>query len=93
MATYGDAQRVIDTVCGHAALHGYTLLFAHEFNRRAMALQNALAFQQGVKWDEESLNMLLVVDATTLLGEKAEEIFRELCKWLVDQGFSLEKSA
>ncbi len=91
MATYGDAQRVVDAVCSHAAFHGYTLLFADEFNRRAGALQNALSFQQGVNWDDEPPGMLLVVNAETSLGEEAEQLFAGLCAWLTDQGFSLEK--
>lgn len=93
MATYGDAQRLLDTVCGHAALCGYTLSFAHGFNDRAIALQNALALQQGVDWNDELPTMLLVVNARTPLEEKAEKAFVELCAWLADQGFPLEESA
>lgn len=93
MATYGDAQRVIDAVCGHAALCGYTLSFARGFNSRATALQNSLALQQGVDWKSEPVNFFLVVNAETPLGEEAQRCFTELCAWLVDQGFPLEKSA
>ncbi len=92
MPTYGSVSAVRRHVLA-AVQHGYTLQFAQGFNQRMIALETEMALQQGVDWNREPLDMLLVVDAGASLGERAEELFDELCAWLAEQGFSFEKSA
>ena len=91
MATYGDTQRIYREVEGLAALHGYTLAFALEFNRRALALDAALASQQGVDWKAEPPGMLLAVAADTPLGDHAQALFDQLITWLAGQGMALRQ--
>ncbi|MFA6494869.1 MAG: hypothetical protein WC246_00685 [Candidatus Paceibacterota bacterium] len=85
MATYRDVRAVYQKVLVAVAF-GYTLEFAHEFNRQAMALDTAFSLEQGVDWDQEA-DMLLVVSADTVLGKKSEGLFLRLRSWLAEQGF------
>ncbi|GEM_PF-3011621 len=92
MPTYGDVSMVSRQV-SVVVRKGYTLQFAEEFNRRMVALETAMALCQGVDWNNEPRGMLLVVRADTPLDEVSAGLFGELCRWLTEQGFALEKSA
>ena len=91
MPTYGEVSALRRQVVA-AIGRDYTLRFAKELNRRMIALETAMALQQGVDWENEPRGMLLVVRADTPLDETSAKLFDELCVWLAGQGFTLEKS-